>query len=303
MGAGIVIQKTGTGTIDALGGLLKKMRITGITFLAGSLAISGLPPFNGFVSEFFIYLGGFKGTGLDKISFILSMMAIVSLAVIGGLALACFTKVVGVVFQGEPRSQCAVDVNEKGPMMLIPMGILASACAIIGIFPKVFLLMAIRGVSALNLPYGRIPELPFMPMTENITQVAAIFLVLVLFIFVFRCFLYRGKANARAGTWGCGFTQPSVKMQYTGSSYARSIIDFFRPVTALHEDHPPVTGLFPAKTHYDSHVFDIAEQYMEGVIVRPVLLFFDKLRWIQQGDIHPYIGYILLSIVVLLCFI
>jgi hydrogenase-4 component B len=188
-------------------------------------------------------------------------------------------------------------------MMLIPMGILAAACAIIGIFPKVFLLMAIRGVSALNLPYGRIPDLPFMPMTGNITQAAAIFLALVLSIFVFRYFLYRGKSNVRAGTWGCGFTQPSVKMQYTGSSYARSIIDFFRPVTALREDHPPVTGLFPEKTRYNSHVFDIAEHYMEGVIVRPVLLFFDKLRWIQQGDIHPYIGYILLSIVVLLFFI
>jgi hydrogenase-4 component B len=77
MGAGIVIQKTGTRSIDALGGLLEKMRITGITFMAGSLAICGLPPFNGFVSEFFIYLGGFKGAGLDKLSFILSMMAIV----------------------------------------------------------------------------------------------------------------------------------------------------------------------------------------------------------------------------------
>jgi len=303
LGAGIAIKKTGTRAIDALGGLMKNMRITGITFMAGSLAICGLPPFNGFVSEFFIYLGGFKGAGLDKLSFILSMMAIVSLAVIGGLALACFTKVVGVVFQGEPRSRGAVEANEKGLMMLIPMVILAGVCAIIGIFPKVFFLMAIRGVSAMNLPYGRIPDLPFMPMTGNITQAAAIFLALVLSIFVFRYFLYRGKANARAGTWGCGFTQPSVKMQYTGSSYARSIIDFFRPVTALHENHPPVAGLFPEKTHYASHVFDIAEQYMESGIVRPVLLFFDKLRWIQQGDIHPYIGYILLSIVVLLFFI
>jgi hydrogenase-4 component B len=81
------------------------MKVTGMTFLIGSLAISGLPPFNGFVSEFFIYMGGFRGIAVRSPAFVLSLLAIVSLAVIGGLALACFTKVVGVVFQGEPRSQ------------------------------------------------------------------------------------------------------------------------------------------------------------------------------------------------------
>ncbi|MFZ2631024.1 MAG: proton-conducting transporter membrane subunit [Desulfosalsimonadaceae bacterium] len=303
MGAGIVIKRTGTGSIDALGGLMKKMRVTGITFLAGSLAISGLPPLNGFVGEFFIYLGAFKGVGLDKLSFILSLMAIVSLAVIGGLALACFTKVMGVVFQGEPRSEGAAGADEKGPMMLVPMAVLAFACAIIGIFPNVFFLMALRGISALNLGYGSIPVSPFMRMTENITQSAAVFLMVVFCVLVFRYFLYRGKPVTQAGTWGCGFTRPTVKMQYTGASYVRPIIDFFKPVASLNEDHPAVRGVFPAKTHYSSQVIDFAERYMEGVIVRPVLVFFDKLRWIQQGDIHPYIGFILLAIVVLLFFV
>jgi hydrogenase-4 component B len=188
-------------------------------------------------------------------------------------------------------------------MMLIPMVVLAACCLIIGTFPKVFFLMSLRGVSALNLGYGNIPFSPFLQITENITQAAAVFLVVVLCILAFRYFLYRGKSIARAGTWGCGFTRPTVKMQYTGSSYSRSIIDFFKPVTSLCEDHPGVRGVFPAKTHYSSQVIDIAERYMEGVIVRPVLLFFDKLRWIQQGDIHPYIGYILLAIVVLLFFV
>ncbi|RJP92559.1 MAG: hydrogenase [Desulfobacteraceae bacterium] len=303
MGAGIVIKKTGTHSIDALGGLMKKMRITGMTFLIGSLAISGLPPLNGFVGEFFIYLGGFKGVGLDKLSFVLSLMAIISLAVIGGLALACFTKVVGVVFQGEPRSESAVKADEKEPMMLIPMVVLAALCPIIGVFPKAVFLMAIRGVSALNLGYGRIPFSPFLEMTENISQAAAVFLLIVFCMLALRFFLYRQKTITRTGTWGCGFTRPTVKMQYTGSSYARSITDFFKPVTALNEDHPAVQGVFPAKTYYSSHARDIAERYMESVFVHPVLFFFDKLRWIQQGDIHPYIGYILLAIVILLFFV
>jgi hydrogenase-4 component B len=107
MGAGMVLHQTGTRLIDSLGGLIKKMRVTGTTFLVGSLAISGLPPFNGFVSEFLVYMGGFNGVALAGSDFALSLLAIVSLAVIGGLALACFTKVVGVVFQGEPRSDAA----------------------------------------------------------------------------------------------------------------------------------------------------------------------------------------------------
>jgi hydrogenase-4 component B len=104
MGAGMVLHKTGTRTIDVLGGLIKKMPITGTTFLIGSLAISGLPPFNGFVSEFMIYLGGFRGAALGQADFALSLLAIVSLAVIGGLALACFTKVVGLFSRASPAA-------------------------------------------------------------------------------------------------------------------------------------------------------------------------------------------------------
>ena len=302
MGAGIVIQKTGTRTIDALGGLLKNMKITGITFLIGSLAISGLPPFNGFVSEFFVYIGGFKGVALSGTPFVLSLLGIISLAVIGGLALACFTKVFGVVFQGEPRSKPAENVNEKGAAMLIPMLILAAACILIGIFPQVFILMAIKATSSLGLGYGRIPLEPFIEMTGNITRFSAIFFIVLFTILALRTILYRGKEITRSGTWGCGFTQPTVKMQYTGSSYAASILDFFRPVAPMEEDHPGVRGRFPEKTHYHSHVSDIAELHMENVIVRPVVSLFDKLRWIQHGDIHLYIGYILLAIVVLLFF-
>ena len=303
MGAGMVLHKTGTRSIDALGGLLKNMKVTGVTFLIGSLAISGLPPFNGFVSEFFIYLGSFKGIAADSPAFVLSLLAIVSLAVIGGLALACFTKVVGVVFQGEPRSLAAQTVDEKGPTMLLPMIILAAACAVIGIYPGAVMFMALKGVAALGLDYGRIPMEPFAQMSANITLGATLFLAVLLVLLALRRILYQGKAIGRSGTWGCGFTQPTTRMQYTGSSYAASILEFFKPAAPLEEDHPPVSGLFPKATHYHSHVHDIVELHMNRAVVSPVLWLFDKLRWIQHGDIHLYIGYILLAIVVLLFFV
>ncbi|MCD4722017.1 MAG: hydrogenase [Desulfobacula sp.] len=303
MGAGMVLHKTGTRSIDALGGLLKNMKITGGAFIIGSLAICGLPPCNGFVGEFFIYIGGFKGVALDTSAFVMSCFAIISLAVIGGLALACFTKVIGIAFQGEPRTKAAVNVNEKGPTMLLSMLILAGACVLTGLFPNLIIHMPLRAVSALGLEYGHISLAPFEQMTGNITLAATIFLISLLFVIVTRWLLYRGKTITKSGTWGCGFTQPTVKMQYTGSSYASFILDFFRPAAPLEEDHPAIKGRFPLKTYYTSHVSDIAELHMRGVIVNPVLFLFDKLRWIQHGDIHLYIGYILLAIILLLFFI
>jgi hydrogenase-4 component B len=303
MGAGMVLHKTGTRSIDILGGLIKKMKITGTTFLIGSLAISGLPPFNGFVSEFLIYLGAFRGVALEQTNLAVNLLAIVSLAIIGGLALACFTKVLGVVFQGEPRSQTAQAVDEKGATMVVPMVVLASICAVIGIFPTLFMTMAIKAVGALGLGYGRLPLEPFANLTANITRVALLVVILLVVASVIRYMLYRGKTVTRSGTWGCGFTQPTVKMQYTGSSYAGSIVELFRPVAPLSETHPAITGRFPHKTHYHSEIHDIAELHMERVAVRPVVWLFDRLRWLQHGDIHLYIGYILLAIVVLLFFV
>ncbi len=303
MGAGMVLHQTGTRSIDALGGLLKRMKITGTAVIIGSLAISGLPPLNGFVGEFLIYLGGFKGLALETSDFIMSIVAIISLAVIGGLALACFTKVVGVVFQGEPRTRAAEKATEKGATMLVSMVILAAACVLIGLFPGVIILLPLRAVAALGLGLEPTGFQPVMTIAGNLSFAAVVFFAVVILVALIRSFFYRNKPIAASGTWGCGFTQPTVKMQYTGSSYASFILDFFRPVAPLSEEHPAIQGRFPVKTHYKSHINDIAGLHMNKLVVDPILLVFEKLRWIQHGDIHLYIGYILLAIVLLLFFI
>ncbi|MCM2286295.1 MAG: hydrogenase [Desulfobacula sp.] len=303
MGAGMVLHQTGTRSIDALGGLLKRMKITGTAVIIGSLAISGLPPLNGFVGEFLIYLGGFKGLALETSDFIMSIVAIISLAVIGGLALACFTKVVGVVFQGEPRTRAAEKATEKGATMLVSMVVLAAACVLIGLFPGVIILLPLRAVAALGLGLEPTGFQPVMTIAGNLSFAAVVFFAVVILVALIRSFFYRNKPIAASGTWGCGFTQPTVKMQYTGSSYASFILDFFRPVAPLSEEHPAIQGRFPVKTHYKSHINDIAGLHMNKLVVDPILLVFEKLRWIQHGDIHLYIGYILLAIVLLLFFI
>jgi hydrogenase-4 component B len=302
LGAGMVLHRTGTRSIDKLGGLLKGMKITGVTFLIGSLAIAGLPPFNGFVSEFLVYIGSFQGLAHDRTILALGLLTIVSLAIIGGLALACFSKVIGVVFLGEPRSEAAVGATESGASMLLAVLPLAAACVVIGVAPRFFVNMSLAAATSGGLVQGAASVQPFVQLTGNITLGAAIFFGLVLLVAVLRYLLYRGKTVTRSGTWGCGFTQPTVKMQYTGSSYAASILSFFKAAAPLREEHPPIEGRFPQRTHYHSHVEDLAEGKLSW-IVRPVLALFDKLRWIQHGDVHLYVGYILLTIVVLLFFI
>jgi hydrogenase-4 component B len=303
LGAGMVVHQTGSRAIDRLGGLLKGMRITGTTFLIGSLAIAGLPPFNGFVSEFLIYLGSFRGVPLNRGTFALSLLAIIALAVIGGLALACFTKVVGVVFEGEPRSSAAENVKEHGWTMLLAMIALATACFVIGVFPGFFVPLAVKTTTSTGLIDGAVPIEPFLELTGNITRVAVTFLAALVAVMLLRLALYRGKTVTRSGTWGCGFTQPTVRMQYTGSSFAASILEFFRAVAPLRVQQQKVEGCFPAASYYHSHIEDVAESNSSRLIVRPVMALFDRLRWIQHGDIHLYIGYILLAIIGLMIFV
>jgi hydrogenase-4 component B len=302
MGAGMVLHHTGTRTLDLLGGLGKRMPITAATFLVGGLAICGLPPLNGFASEFFIYLAGFSGTRLAKTDLVLSVLAIVALAMIGGLALATFGKALGVIFLGEPRS-AAAKAHEKGGCMLLPMLALAAACLLIGLFPGVLLPLTLKATAALGLGYGRVPLEPFVELTGGIARAALLLVAAIALLLGVRAWLYRGKPVASAGTWGCGFTRPTARMQYTGASFADAILAFFRVVAPLGEEHPAIRGRFPDRTYYISQIQDLAERHLGHLVVRPVQRLFDRLRWVQHGDIHMYIGFILIAIVVALVFV
>ena len=129
---------TGTLEIDHLGGLLKRMPWTAATFLIGAVAISGLPPLNGFVSEFLIFLGAFKGGISTTGAIAVPLLALIAgLALIGGLAVACFTKAFGIVFLGEPRSEHVSHAHEAGWTMRLPMLVLAAGCVLIGLLAPV----------------------------------------------------------------------------------------------------------------------------------------------------------------------
>jgi hydrogenase-4 component B len=303
LGAGAILQRTGSGVIDRLGGLLRSMRWTGLGFVVGSVAIAGLPPLNGFVSEVLVYLAGFRGLGLARTDFVISALAILGLALIGGLALACFTKVVGVVFLGEPRSDEARRASEVGPAMWLPMLALAVACAVVGLLPEPLVHASLRAAAAIDGRLAVAEVRPALDLVGDVGRVGALTLAAIAALYGLRLLLYRGKSVRRAPTWGCGYTRPSPRMQYTGTSYAASLLEFFRPLAPQSVDARPVQGLFPGPAGHASHVHDLAEVGIAHGVVRPVRWVFEQLRWMQHGEIHLYLGYILLAIVVLLLFV
>ena len=135
LGAGAAAQAAGTREMDRLGGLLKKMPLTGAAFLVGEAAICGLPPLNGFVSELLVFSGAFKAVTLQPVPHAAAAAVVVAaLALVGGLAAACFTKAFGIVFLGEPRTPAAGAAREPGPSMLAPMLLMAAGCAAVGLF-------------------------------------------------------------------------------------------------------------------------------------------------------------------------
>lgn len=298
-GAGAAIKKTGTGHIDDLGGLMKNMPVTGGTFLAGSLSIAGLPPFNGFISEFLIYFAAFQGLNHGLSTLFPAILAIISLAVIGGLASFCFTKVVGIVFLGEPRTGQAAKATEGGLAMTLPMAILAVACLIMGLFPEGFIRFAVLGLAD-GIDLHLLDWQQIRTIGKNLALGSRIFLGMFLMFLLLRALLYRGREVTHGPTWGCGFTRPTARIQYTGTSFARSIVNFFRPLVAVRETEVKLASIFPGWTAYDSRVEDLAEVFLQRGVTRPGLALFAKLRWIQHGNIQLYIGYIIVAILMLL---
>lgn len=186
--------------------------------------------------------------------------------------------------------------------MTLPMIILATACVVIGIFPEPFILTVFQGLKSIHsLQLVGTDEVRIV--AGNLAFAARLLLFVFFLTTLLRKIFYLKKDISRGPTWGCGFTQPTVKMQYTGTSYAMSIVDFFRPFVHIRTNYSGISRIFPGHTTYESRVDDISETTLVDHIVTPILYLLAKLRWIQHGHIQLYIGYIIVTIIVLLLFI
>ncbi len=298
LSGGAVVHAVHTREIDRLGGLARRMPLTSLAFLVGAVAICGLPPLNGFVSEFLVYLGLFSTLKVHAGHFFAAAaFAAPSLALIGALALACFVKVYGVVFLGTARTSAAEQAREPGFSMLAPMGVLAACCMLIGLAPQWTVPVLEKGVAAwapeLRDAGPRLSELA--PMST--IGMAAMLLIAVLMLGggVLAVLIRRGGAE-RGPTWGCGYAAPTPRMQYTASSFAQMLVGLFAWVLRPKIHRPGWLALFPKSERFESHVPDA----VLDEVVRPTFRYGEKLllwfRVLQQGSIQTYVLYIFLGL-------
>jgi len=317
LGAGSVIHATGTRELDRLGGLAKRMPWTAALFLVGALAICGLPPLNGFVSELLVYLGLTDMTVGHGATAPIAGVTVPALALVGALAVACFVKVFGTGFLGEPRSPEAASAHESAPSMLGTMGVLAAVCAVIGLAPIAFAPALDRVVAAWPSVRPAPPLSDAAPLSEVTLFAALLTLLLGLGVWLVRRRVLR-RRDARAhgtaattgalgplgtlgtvGTWDCGYAAPRATMQYTGSSFADALVRLFAWVLRPTAHRPAPVGPFPGRTHFGSHV---AEPVLERVVM-PTLArgerLVQRLHVFQQGRVQSYILYLMVALVVL----
>jgi hydrogenase-4 component B len=298
-GCGAVLHSTGTRNIDSLGGLLRRMPTTGLAFLIGAAAICGLPPLNGFVSEWLIYLGAFRGGfGLPLSWGVTAIIAVPALALIGGLAAACFVKAFGVVFLGAPRTNAADEAHEAGAAMRWPMIVGALLCVAIGVWPSGAVQLVAPAVHAF-VPAAT-PVFESLGPLSAITRVALVMVGLFGLLVLIRFMLLRGREVAHVATWSCGYATVTPRMQYTATSFAEPLLRPFLGLmpTRVRQDGPE--GYFPARAMYEEHLGDMAGERILTPSSRSFVRALSRVRIIQQGRIQLYLVYIAITLIVLL---
>jgi len=299
LGAGSVLRQSGSGEIDQLGGLARRLPGTALCFGVGAVAICGLPPLNGFVSELLVYLGLLRAALLEEGGArLLAVGGVATLALVGGLAAACFVKAFGVVFLGEPRTAAAASAREAPRGMLVPMAALALACVAIGVFPQIAVPFLEAAVGAFDPALaGAAPRLADVAPFGSIS-VAAVALLGALAAMGAWVARRRLRPALRAPTWDCGYAAPSVRMQYTGSSFADGLVGLFRWALWQKVDAPRLERqLFPAPARLHSELPDPVLDRLTLPVARHLGQASLWFRWMQQGRVHSYVLYILVAIV------
>ncbi len=298
LSAGAVLHGAGTVELERLGGLARRTPVNAAMFLVGAVAICGLPPLNGFVGEWVIYgslfSGAVRGSGASAAA---PALALVSLALMGGLALACFAKVFGVVFLGAPRDP-GTEAHATPALMKFAMAILALACILIGVFPGAWVALVYHAAAGFIRPEAPAANMAaglhvVLAPAGTLTIAAAVFSVAVLVLVVLRRVALarvaaRGGAHAPEATWGCGYAYPTPRMQYTASSFAASLVGSFRALLWPRRDYRAPTGVFPEGARLETHATDVAERDLFEPLVRGVsrcLAMVRTVSWSGRGDV------------------
>jgi len=306
--AGSVLHGTGTKDIEQLGGLMKRMPWTASCMILGCVAIAALPPLNGFVSEWLMYLGLVKYALLTNgANSLVALLAVGLLAFIGGLAAITFVRLAGIALLGSPRSEAAKHAHESSQWMLGPMLVLVVGCLTMAMIPQ-----AVAGltVGVIDQLLGQQTAASWLSAASVAAPLGLIGIVnaltLLVIIAAFFGFLAWSRKTARAAgpTWGCGYVKPTARMQYTGRSFAEMTAKQLLPrFLQPHTHKQPPQGLFPSAGEFNSQYPDPITEKVYEPFFRDWAERFSQLRILQQGKVHVYLIYIALMVVLALAWV
>jgi len=296
VGSGVIYQNLGTRNIELMGGLVHRGKYFFILFLIGSIAISGIPPLNGFISEFIIY-NSFFTTARELKNYypLLMLISAVGLAFVGGLAVACFTKINSIMFLGNARKEIRhfrVSFYEY-----LSLGIFAILCVVIGFYPLPF-------VKIVNkvLTHGFVPSNSSSILLDiNWFLISLIFMSIIVGIFL--VYLWKKKNQKKYGAviseaWGCGNPDINSRMQYTASSFADELNEISKSVLGYHKNIKVPKGIFPVRGNFESHSDDFVDNKLLLPGIKKFSLFISKIRFLSITDIRYYIASILIIITI-----
>lgn len=298
LGAGAVSDATHTLNLEDLGGLLRRIPATGSAFLIACCSIAGLPVFNGFISEWLTFRSLLAGATLATVpATIVLPLTMGALALVGGLAAACFVKVYGVAFLGRPRSAKAEEALEVPIAMRAGMITLALACLGIGVMPGT--LLRGLGVTTQDLLPGATLPAEVATLASVMPWVAAAVALIVIAMMVVR------RAARPAPTWACGLPGLDSRMQYTSTAFSKPLRKVFaqvyRPERTV-EVLPADQAYFPSSISYHSVRTTSYEKSLYRPAVDAIIATGHRLRRMQTGNIQVYLLYIFLALIGVLIF-
>jgi hydrogenase-4 component B len=310
LGAGAVLTATGQRDMERLGGLIHRMPLTAIAFLAGSVAISALPPFNGFVSEWLTFQAILVSPKLPQwlLKFLVPGVGAM-LALSAALAAGCFVKAFGATFLGRPRSDVAAQARETDAFSLSAMFILVLLCLVAGILPGYFI-DALAPVTHLLLgaqlpPQDHLKWLTIVPIAEGRSSYNGLLLFVLIaaagWLAAYVIHRWASHALRRSPAWDCGFPDARPITQYTAGSFAQPIRRVFGGFAfqAREEVHIPAPGQTHAAQFHVSMrdlVWDVLYAPIEGVVGFAA----DRLNQVQSWTIRAYLTMVFSSVVLLL---
>jgi hydrogenase-4 component B len=312
LAAGAVVRGSGTRNMEEMGGLARRMPWTAASFLVGAAAISGLPPLNGFVSEWLTFQALLQNLSIAEPAVnLVFTLGLAGLALTAGLAMACFVKAYGITFLAMPRSRAAEQAQEATPTMRAGMALLAIGCIALGIGATAvvpFLAAtagSLTGAAAVPALGNRLTlEVSDGFASLSPVIVAAALAVALLALFVVSRAAGGSRRYRRGTTWGCGRMLQTARMEYTATAFAnpfKRVFDFFyRPEKQLEIAVHPGSRLFVEKLAYENPTRSVFEEWL----YRPALAVLHeatgRVRAIQSGSANLYLAYILVALLLML---